>query len=528
MLAQDFDDISSQLTDMLLKDQQYRSLINNLEEDQAGNSIELGSLRLKQQQNDSENIKQLDSIIKQIGKWPTVSMVGENAAASAYLIFQHAPIETQKKMLSLIKKATLNGEFKAEWFALLQDRLLMNQNKRQLYGTQLTLNKDTGKYDLYPIENESDIDKKRQEIGLETLTKYISNWDLLYQKPIHPNESTVLIEYPIFGKFADLALTCLHQEYPNSIKHVMLSDLDAKTPQQLHPAFYGCFDWHSSVHGHWLLTRVARLFPNNPKTKLIKIALARNITPENIAIEVEYFKQKGRSSYVRPYGYIWLLQLASELRGWQDEDAKIWSKTLEPLELLILQRFKQWLPKLAYPIRVGEHSQTAFSFGMALDYARQNNRSEFENRLVQKVKLFYQKDKKCPIHYEPSGHDFLSACLAEADLMRRVLPKKQFSKWLKKFLPGIRKGSKWLPVTTVTDRVDLKLAHLDGLNISRAWMLEGIAQALPADDKRTVILLNLAYRHSLAGLRSVTGKHYAGGHWLGSFATYLVSRRGIN
>ncbi|MBD3856776.1 MAG: DUF2891 domain-containing protein [Acidobacteria bacterium] len=263
--------------------------------------------------------------------------------------------------------------------------------------------------------------------------------------------------------FAGLALHCIHQEYPNKIGHVMSSDDDVAPPRQLTPAFYGCFDWHSSVHGHWLLTRLSKLYPDAEFT-----AAAR----------------KGR--------------------------------------------IRAWLPKLYYPIRTGEHSQTAFAFGLILDWAEAVENEEMETLVKGTSLRFYLEDEACPLSYEPSGQDFLSPCIAEADLMRRILPPGQFANWLDDFLPGIPTdgGADWLPIGVVTDRSDGKLAHLDGLNLSRAWMLEGILAGLPDDDPRRAALQAAADTHSKSGLASVTGEHYEGGHWLGSFATYLVTQKG--
>lgn len=334
------------------------------------------------------------------------------------------------------------------------------------------------------------------------------------------------------GRFAKLALACVQLEYPNKIAHVLNSAADAKTPHELTPAFYGCMDWHSAVHGHWLLARLARTFPTAPFTADAIAALNANITPEHIAGEVRYITATGRETFERPYGLAWLLQLAQELREWNSPEAQKLSATLAPLEQAVVGRISTWLPKLAYPIREGEHAQTAFSFGLILDWARSTHNTAIEKMLVSKIKEFHVKDRACPLAYEPSGQDFLSPCIAEADVMRRVIGPAEFSEWLAGFLPQIPKTAKapqtaWLPIGVVTDKSDGKLAHLDGLNLSRAWMLEGIASVLPDADPRKKALLATAKTHADSGLASVTGEHYEGGHWLGSFATYLVTKRGI-
>jgi hypothetical protein len=331
---------------------------------------------------------------------------------------------------------------------------------------------------------------------------------------------------PTAARFAALALACVQQEYPNKISHVLNSPDDVKAPHELTPAFYGCYDWHSSVHGHWLLARLVREFPTAAFASDAVAALKANLTPVHIAGEVAYVNGTGRETFERPYGLAWLLQLAAELRESQTPDAAALSSALQPLEAAVVARLKAWLSKLAYPIREGEHAQTAFAFGLILDYARGAD-SALAAMLIAKIRDFHLKDRDCPINYEPSGQDFLSPCLAEADLMRRVLPAGEFGAWLTRFLPRLptTNSGAWLPIGVVTDKTDGKLAHLDGLNLSRAWMLEGIAAGLPAGDLRRRALLAAARTHAASGLAAVTGEHYEGGHWLGSFATYLTTRK---
>src|SRR5271157_1106668 len=330
-------------------------------------------------------------------------------------------------------------------------------------------------------------------------------------------------------RFANLALACVHKEYPNKISHTLNSDTDVAPPRKLTPAFYGCYDWHSSVHGHWLLARLIRTFPNAAFAPSAREALRQSLTADNIAQEAVYLRAEGRTSFERPYGLAWLLQLGAELREWDDPEARDMAANLRPLEEAALRRLNDWLPKLSYPVRIGEHAQTAFALGLMLDYARATGDTKFADLLASKARQFYLGDKDCPLGYEPSGEDFLSPCLGEADLMRRVLPSGEFARWLRAFLPQIstaRKGM-WLRPVVSPDPSDPKLAHLDGLNLSRAWMLEGIAAGLPKGDKRLPIIMAAAEEHRRAGLAAVTGKHYEGGHWLGSFAVYLVTRRGI-
>ena len=344
------------------------------------------------------------------------------------------------------------------------------------------------------------------------------------------SSSLALADAPAFDasaaqRFVKLALYCVHKEYPNKLAHVLNDAKDVKAPHQLTPAFYGCYDWHSSVHGHWLLARLARTFPDAPFAAAARKALAQSLTPKNLATELQYLEGAGRVSFERPYGLAWLLQLAAELREWNTPEAQRWSKALEPLERAAAAHLGAWLPRLSRPIRVGEHDQTAFAFGLVFDWARAAKDTAMLALLEERVEVFYGKDVSCPLSYEPSGQDFLSPCLAEADLMRRVLPAAQYATWLRTFLPGIPEKGAWLTPEVVTDRSDPKLAHLDGLNLSRAWMLEGILSALPPTDPRVPVLTATALAHRTAGLESVTGEHYEGGHWLGSFAVYLVTNR---
>lgn len=321
--------------------------------------------------------------------------------------------------------------------------------------------------------------------------------------------------------YAQLALDCVHQEYPNKIAHVLNSDADVKRPRDLYPAFYGCYDWHSAVHGHWQLARYARRYPESPLAEQALAKLRQSITPVAITQEVAYLETEGRKSFERPYGLAWLMQLHTELVEMQSPLAD----TLKPLVLMSRELLAEWLPKLLYPIRIGEHAQTAFAFGLMLDWANTVGDREFAALITGRSRVLYQRDINCPLSYEPSGQDFLSPCIAEADLMRRVLSADAYAKWLSGFLPSIGENN-WLPVARVSDREDGKLAHLDGLNISRAWMLQGMAAALPAKDRRKMALQLAAKVHRRAGLEGISSGYYAGQHWLGSFAMYLDSQRG--
>jgi hypothetical protein len=337
-------------------------------------------------------------------------------------------------------------------------------------------------------------------------------------------------DQPMAARFFRLALDCVHKEYPNKIAHSMNSDADVKPPRELTPAFYGCYDWHSSVHGHWLLARLARLFPQDPLALEARRALAQSLTPANIAQEVKYLNAEGRTAFERAYGLAWLLQLSAELKEWGDaghgagHDAQVrqWSAALLPLEQAVTARIASWLPKLDHPIRTGEHNNTAFAMGLMLDYARITGNVTFGKLVESRARDYYLKDRSCPLSYEPSGEDFLSPCLAEADVVRRILPQAEFAAWFAAFLPRVD-----LEPTRVADMTDGKLYHLAGLNLSRAWMLEGVVSRLPAADARRKQLTALAGKLKQAGLESINSEYYEGGHWLGSFAVYLVSGRGL-
>src|SRR5438034_3784715 len=268
-------------------------------------------------------------------------------------------------------------------------------------------------------------------------------------------------------RFEKLALACVGKEYPNKISHVLNSDTDVAAPNKLTPAFYGCYDWHSSVHGHWLLVRLLRTFPDASFAAAAGDALGKSLTAENLKREAAYIRGEGRASFERPYGLAWLLQLCGELREWDDEQAREMSVNLPPLEDAAVERLKNWLPKLSHPVRIGEHDQTAFGLGLILDYAHSTKNDSFAKLLTDSAKKFFLSDKDCPLNYEPSGEDFLSPCLGEADAMRRVLPQKEFASWLKQFMPQIPVGrdetqsADWLKVTVSPDPSDPKLAHLD-------------------------------------------------------------------
>jgi len=326
--------------------------------------------------------------------------------------------------------------------------------------------------------------------------------------------------------FARLALKAIQQEYPNKPEHVLNSEADIQGPRTLHPAFYGSFDWHSSVHGHWMLVRLLRLFPDLPENRQIRIVLTEHLTAKNLQIEASYFAQPNHQTFERTYGWAWLLKLAEEVHGWDDVVGRQWSKNLQPLVDTIESRYTAFLPKQTYPIRSGVHPNTAFGLSFALDYARAAGRKSFADLIEERSRFYFAADAGIPAAWEPSGADFFSPSLMEADLMRRVLPPAEFRAWLGRFLPGIARGepkSLFAPAV-VTDRSDLQLVHLDGVNLSRAWCMRSIAVALPNGDPARKALADSAARHAEAGLRHVASGNYAGEHWLASFAVFLLTQ----
>lgn len=319
---------------------------------------------------------------------------------------------------------------------------------------------------------------------------------------------------------AKLPLKCMQQEFPYKTS-VTFSDTSLITrPRNYHPAFYGCFDWHSSVHGHWMLVRLLKLFPHLPEAAEIRTKLRTNLSADNILTEVEIFKDEQQRGFERTYGWAWLLQLQKELLSWNDPLGKELSKNLEPLAQQLVRLYINYLPKMNYAVRVGEHSNLAFGLTLAYDYGTETKNDSLL-RIVRETALrFYKKDTGCPINYEPGGSDFLSPCLEEADLMWRILPAKDYASWIERFLPDLFNGGATLTPGTVTDRTDGKLVHLDGLNLSRAWCLYGIAHH---SRKNRAALINLANEHLTAALPHVASGDYMGEHWLASFAVYALT-----
>ncbi len=314
---------------------------------------------------------------------------------------------------------------------------------------------------------------------------------------------------------ATLPIKCLQQEYPNKLSQLLIDSTEIQSPKVLHPAFYGCFDWHSSVHGHWSLVFLLNKFPNLENKEEIIKKLQINLSKENIQTEINYLNKTHEKSFERTYGWNWLLKLQLELETSNESFAKELAQNLKPLSDLIIERYIEFLPKLLYPIRVGTHANTAFGLTMAWDYAVYSKDENFQNSIKSNAKRLFSSDKNCPMSWEPSGTDFLSPCLEEMAIMERILPKNEFLKWVKDFTPQLFvKNFNW-EVAKVSDRTDGHLVHLDGLNFSRAWNFYHLVNQYPNAFSH---LKKVADYHFQFSLPSVVDGNYEGEHWLASFA----------
>jgi hypothetical protein len=338
--------------------------------------------------------------------------------------------------------------------------------------------------------------------------------------PINNQPEVMALTLGQANGLAKLPMACIQTEYPNKLGQTLGGNEDLGEPHQLHPAFYGCFDWHSSVHAHWSLVWLLKNFPQLENSEQIRNILEENLSSVKILEEIGYFNGVHSKSYERTYGWAWLLKLAEELQTWEDPLGNKLGENLQPLTDLIVQRFLEFLPKLNYPIRVGEHTNTAFGLCFAWDYALAMGNEALQGAIGSRAREFYLEDAGCPFDWEPSGYDFLSPCLEEIDLMRRVLDKDEFKTWMEHFMPGLKSEDFELAVGQVSDRSDGKLVHLDGLNFSRAWVLYGLADQYP----EYAHLINTANEHVAHSLPNLVDDAYEGGHWLGSFAIYALNK----
>ena len=331
--------------------------------------------------------------------------------------------------------------------------------------------------------------------------------------------------FPEFTKenaeqLASLPLECISQEYPNKLGQVLGSEADLATPKELRPAFYGCFDWHSAVHGHWSLVVLLKTYPDLKQAEAIKLQLKEHLSEENIQREITFFETEENASFERTYGWAWLFQLATELQSLDDELSAELLQNIQPLVEVLENKMMDFLPKLVYPIRVGEHPNTAFALSLTYDYAIAFQKEDLQNLIVERAKTYYLNDKNCPITWEPSGYDFLSPCLEEAKLMSKILNEDEFFDWSYAFLPELYDSNFDLEIAKVSDRSDGKLVHLDGLNFSRAWNLFELAK-----QPDLAHLEELANQHFVVAYPNLVGDSYEGSHWLGSFALYAINQQ---
>ncbi|MCC8395985.1 DUF2891 domain-containing protein [Paraburkholderia sp. MMS20-SJTR3] len=333
---------------------------------------------------------------------------------------------------------------------------------------------------------------------------------------------TTLLTREFASKFANLALAHLTREYPNKLTHSLAGPQDVQGPRALHPIFYGSYDWHSCVHGYWLILHLLERFPDLPEAARIVAVVDEHITDANVAGERAYLDLPLNRGFERPYGWAWLLALSGQLEALKISEAARWVKTFAPLTEAFVERFEEFLPKATYPLRVGTHFNMAFALSLTLDFARQTSRTSLDALIVSTAERWFLDDVACQA-WEPAGDEFLSPSLMEAEMMRRVLPSAHFANWFGRFLPdlGAKQPATLFTPVTVTDRSDGKIAHLDGLNLSRAWCQRSLARALPAGDIRAKVLLDAAELHLQSALPHVAGD-YMGEHWLATFATLAL------
>jgi hypothetical protein len=333
-----------------------------------------------------------------------------------------------------------------------------------------------------------------------------------------PTQTAPKFDLKEAANLLELPLKCYDQEYPYKPGTVLETKSDVRPPKENFPVFYGCFDWHSAVHGYWSMITLVKNFPELEEANRVREILQSTLTRENMETETAFFSRSINTSFERTYGWNWFLKLAEELYTWEDPLGQELYQNVQPLANLFMERYKEFLPKLIYPIRVGEHTNTAFGLTFAYDYAVTTGEIELQELIRSRAKEYYLNDANCPINWEPSGFDFLSPCFEEINIMRRVLEKEEFLKWLDQFMPQLKDKNFALEVGKVSDREDGKLVHLDGLNFSRAWSLYALANQFEEYGH----LRNTAHEHMNFSLPNLVDDSYEGGHWLGSFAIYAL------
>ncbi len=361
-------------------------------------------------------------------------------------------------------------------------------------------------------DNPNKVDKQQNSEKNKPLENGDSENDIMM-------DETIVLNLEEANKLAELPLNCIDVEYPNKLGQTLENKKALGEPSELHPAFYGCFDWHSSVHAHWSMVSLLKQFPTLNKKEELEEKLKASLSFKNIQTELEYFKRDQSDSFERTYGWAWLLKLAGELKTWDDPLANELDKNLQPLTNLIVSRYLEFLPKLNYPVRVGEHGNTAFGLSHAYDYAVAAENEELRDLIAKRARDFYLSDKNCPVNWEPGGFDFLSPCLEEVNVMRRILPRNAFEMWIENFMPELQNDDFDMVVGEVSDRSDGKLVHLDGLNFSRAWVFYGLVKDYP---EKFGHLKPLADEHMAYSFPNIVDDTYEGGHWLGTFAVYAL------
>jgi hypothetical protein len=364
-----------------------------------------------------------------------------------------------------------------------------------------------------------------RQTGLQTPTTASSDGELDQLAATIPALPCPTLDEELASKLVSLSLACTDKQFPNKPGNIVEGLDTVRSPRELTPAFYGCFDWHSAVHGHWAMVRVLRTVPSIAQAPALRARLDAHLIPPLIAAELAYARAERNTTFERPYGWGWMLRLQAELLSWKDPDARRWAAALAPLADFIGERSRAYLMTLSVPVRDGTHQNTAFAMIHMLAYARAATKPELERTVVQRAKDFYFQDHGCPTAYEPSGEDFISPCLVEADLMRRVLTPAEFGPWYDAFMPAMSAPAfaRLRAPVEVRDLRDPRIGHLIGLSLQRAWAMNGIASALPESDRRAALLRQIGRRHCHEALHQLFDAGYGGEHWLATFALYLLS-----